>query len=37
MAWHALDGDASRRREDIAQVCDPYCFVDLLAQPGGDS
>ena len=34
MAWHELSGSSGRRGEDIARVCDPYCFADLLAEAG---
>ncbi|HRF10926.1 MAG TPA: radical SAM protein [Candidatus Accumulibacter phosphatis] len=38
MAWHELDRSAGvRRGEDIARVCDPYCFADLLAEQPRDA
>ncbi|MEF8733855.1 MAG: radical SAM protein [Candidatus Accumulibacter phosphatis] len=36
MAWHELahaEGSA-RHGEDIARICDPYCFADLLTAKG---
>jgi len=36
MAWHELEhaAGAERRGEDIARICDPYCFADLLSEQG---